>query len=73
MTKPSNSAWSMRSRFSATSMRVYCGEAPSCMATSLPIQSRSIRTVESLRCASTAAKFTARVVAPTPPLVPMKV
>ena len=30
-------------------------------------------TVESLRCASTEAKFTAMVVVPTPPLVPMKV
>src|SRR5258705_4409436 len=28
---PSNSAWSIRARFSATSSSVYCGEAPSCM------------------------------------------
>ena len=48
VTKPSNSAWSMRSRFSPTSTSVYCGEAPSCMATSLPVQSRSISTVETL-------------------------
>src|SRR6266536_3567099 len=47
-TKPSKSAWSMRSRFSATSISVYCGAAPTCMATSLPTQSRSMSTVEIL-------------------------
>ena len=72
-TKPSNSAWSIRDRFSPTSESVYCGEAPSCMATSLEVQSRSISTVCCLRCASTAAKLTASVVVPTPPFAPRNV
>ena len=34
---------------SATSISVYCGAAPTCMATSFAIQSRSMATVDTLR------------------------
>ncbi len=73
VTKPSNSDWSMRSRFSPTSSSVYCGAAPTCIATSFAVQSTSSSTVCFFRCDSTVAKFTASAVVPTPPLAPRNV